>query len=63
MIDDGKGNMRPNDKARGKAEIILTKNRNGATGTVLLGFEGKYSRFTNTVPNFDVEPTFGDSHA
>lgn len=63
MIDDGKGNMKPNDKARGKAEIILTKNRNGATGTVLLGFEGKYSRFTNTVPNFDDEPTFGGNHA
>ena len=63
MIDDGKGNMAPNKKARGRAEIILTKNRNGATGTVLLGFEGQYSRFTNTVPDFEDEPTFGGNHA
>jgi replicative DNA helicase len=36
----------PDDRP-GEADIILAKNRNGKTGTVTLGFEGAYSRFTN----------------
>lgn len=40
---------------QGVAEAIILKNRNGVTGTVRLGFEGQYSRFTNLVPNFDLE--------
>ncbi len=48
--------------AQGIAEIIIAKNRQGRVGTVRLGFEGKYSRFTNyspmtsnpdTIPNYD----------
>lgn len=32
---------------KGVAEIIIEKNRHGATGKVMLNFEGNYSRFTN----------------
>lgn len=37
-------------KPDGQAEIILTKNRNGATGAVTMGFEGHYSRFVEKNP-------------
>jgi len=32
---------------KGNAELILVKNRNGPTGTVMLNFSSKYGRFTN----------------
>ena len=38
---------------KGVAEIIIAKNRQGKVGTVRLGFEGKYSRFTNYIPVID----------
>lgn len=41
---------------KGVAEMIILKNRNGVKGTVRLGFEGKYSRFTNLMPSFDNNP-------
>lgn len=47
---------------RGLAEIIIAKNRQGQVGTVRLGFEGRYSRFTNHMPmmnDLDVIPNFG----
>ncbi len=40
-------NRDPNNPRRGKAEIIVAKQRNGPTGTVLLAFIGKYSCFGN----------------
>ena len=40
-------------KEKGVAEIIVSKNREGETKTVRLGFEGQYQRFTNIVPQFD----------
>ena len=40
---------------KGKAEIHILKQRQGAAGVIGLGFEGQYSRFTDLVPNFDGE--------
>lgn len=39
-------------QAAGTAEIIVAKQRNGATGTAVLGFEGQYSRFTNLMGSY-----------
>lgn len=45
---DDKGHIK--QQPDGLAEIILTKNRNGATGSVVMGFEGHYSRFVESMP-------------
>jgi replicative DNA helicase len=42
LLEDEKGN-----DLRGKAQIIIAKHRKGATGDVLLSFQGKYTRFAN----------------
>ena len=39
-------------KEAGTAEIIIGKQRNGATGTVRLAFEGQYTRFSNLSPEY-----------
>ena len=51
-------------KDRGVAEVIIAKNRQGQVGTVRLGFEGRYSRFTNYIPmtnDLDAIPEFGSN--
>ena len=40
--DDGKGNS-----LVGMAQIIIAKHRKGATGDVILRFQGQYTRFSN----------------
>ena len=53
LLQDEKGN-----DLRGKAQIIIAKHRKGATGDVLLAFEGQYTRFSNLE---DVAlPSFGN---
>ncbi len=42
LYEDEKGN-----DLRGKAQIIIAKHRKGATGDVLLSFQGQYTRFAN----------------
>lgn len=44
----------PDTQARGVAEVIVAKQRNGAIGKVALGFEGQYSRFTNLMTGYDL---------
>ena len=42
ILEDDKGN-----DLRGMAQIIIAKHRKGATGDVLLNFEGQYTRFSD----------------
>lgn len=51
------------DDARNKSDIIVAKNRHGATGTVRIGFEKKQTWFSNLgppePPPHEQEPGFG----
>ena len=39
------------DRAHGKAEIIIGKQRHGPTGTVDVQFEGQFTRFSDLAPD------------
>ncbi len=45
---------------KGKAEIIIGKQRNGPIGTVNLTFLGQYTRFENFIPQNNYMPEFGE---
>jgi replicative DNA helicase len=38
------------EKFHGRADVIVEKHRHGATGTVRLGFDGRFSKFSNLEP-------------
>ncbi len=44
-------NKEANNPKKGLAEIIISKNRNGATGTTLMHFIGQYTRFEELAPD------------
>jgi len=48
----------PIDENKGKAEVLIVKHRNGATGTVELQFQGAMLRFSNREPSM-AEPITG----
>ncbi len=48
----------PIDENKGKAEVLIVKHRNGATGTVELQFQGPMLRFSNREPSM-AEPITG----
>ena len=48
----------PIDENKGKAEVLVVKHRNGATGTVELQFQGSMLRFSNREPSMS-EPISG----
>ena len=41
--------FRDDENLKGKAELIVAKQRNGDTGVIKLGFQGEYSRFVNLI--------------
>jgi replicative DNA helicase len=43
-----------NEDVKGKAEIIVEKQRNGPTGTITLAFLAEYTRFENYTERDDV---------
>ena len=43
-------NKEPDNPKKGTAEIIVAKNRNGATGTAFMHFLGQYTRFEELAP-------------
>jgi replicative DNA helicase len=49
-------NKDENNPNKGKAEIIISKQRNGPTGTVPLVFLNTYTRFENPVSEDMIEP-------
>jgi len=44
----------------GQAEILITKNKKGKTGTVLMKWEGQYQRFSDYIPDV-YAPDYGGS--
>ncbi len=44
---------------KGQADIIVAKHRNGEIGDFSLTFRGRFSRFENYVPEFELPPEGG----
>ncbi len=44
-------NKAPDNPKKGKAEVIVSKNRTGSTGTALMHFIGAYTRFEELAPD------------
>lgn len=53
-------NKSPDNPNKGKAEIIVAKHRNGATGAVGLHFHNIYTRFADLEPDDPFQPLGGD---
>ncbi|MBI4478736.1 MAG: replicative DNA helicase [Acidobacteria bacterium] len=47
--------MKPTESNRGRAELIIEKQRNGPTGTIELAFISKYTCFENLAEDFETE--------
>ena len=47
-----RGPLRAGVAADGEADVIVAKHRNGPTDTIVVAFQGHYSRFTNMATNF-----------
>lgn len=47
-----------NSEHKGITEVIIGKNRHGEIGTVRLGFEGQYSRFSNFMNAYNENPEY-----
>ena len=47
--------IKPTEENRGRAEIIIEKQRNGPTGSVKLAFLSKYTCFENLAEDFGTE--------
>ena len=45
--DGDSANQAKLEEAKGKADIIIGKHRNGATGVIKLAFHGEFTRFDN----------------
>ncbi|CAN7301682.1 replicative DNA helicase [Aminobacter sp. LjRoot7] len=48
------------EKVKGKAEVIVAKQRHGPTGTVSLGFQGEFTRFFDLAPEDHLPDRFGE---
>jgi replicative DNA helicase len=46
------------NEARGKAEVIIAKQRHGPTGTVPLGFQGEFTRFFDLAEDYHLPERF-----
>ena len=46
------------EKVKGKAELIIAKQRHGPTGTVELAFEGQYTRFSDLAEEHQLPERF-----
>ena len=49
--------QKDNPELKGKAEIIIGKQRNGPTGIVEMFFQGNYARFTSITKDSSLEKT------